>query len=342
MVWGCQEIQDLQQKNQEWDAAFIEACNDYALTKVWKDILTSAYTQNGVWWGAWEKNSINPFQDSTLIKIRNSTPTNIEKPNIENPNIENPHNERILLSSLISPQNHPSAIPFPRLEIPYTHIQGDLFINEPFHLHAPYLQEVEGNVNLELCDLASLPKLRKVGGRLTLPSKPAWLPQLELVGKDLVTPNSPWAPSSTPTSIELPKLRGIGGGLYIHHKNNINLPELHFIGSDLIMEGPLNANKLEYVGRRLNILDLKKIHFPQLRRAGQLETKQASKVNLPRLESCDYIDENTTKQLSLQSIQKLLKNGNNLGSTKKYLKEAEARQLNKLKGLLELQNNRIS
>jgi len=112
------------------------------------------------------------------------------------------------------------------------------------------------------------------------------------------------------------------------------------------MEGPLNANKLEYVGRRINILDLKKIHFPQLRRAGQLETKQASKVNLPRLESCDYIDENTTKQLSLQSIQKLLKNGNNLGSTigntKKYLKEAEARQLNKLKGLLELQNNRMS
>jgi len=288
-----EELSQLEKKKSLWNIQFLEALHRFRDTQTWDDILTVAFTQEKTWRGAWDKNG-GALPDSLCAPLSGHLPPQDQR---------NPSEKKTLLSSLIL-----SDTPLPPIE--YQIVCGDLSVLEDFPpkptpspaiLYAPHLEEVQGNLNLQQCQSAFLPRLKTVWGSLSLPQRCQELPSLQLVGGDLTHESQ---------SLSLPpNLLAIGGSLLSKSSQTVRLENLTWIGKSLKtpQAWTLEAPRLNYVGRELQADHLKILDLPQLQMCGTIQSHPRTS-RLPLLESAFHLPNVLIASLKTRTILKLLNN----------------------------------
>jgi len=124
-------------------------------------------------------------------------------------------------------------------------VVGELNVVNNYIVNFPKLKRVGGDLTLSMTDVRELPNLEYVGGGLVLRrSKISELPKLESVGVSLGLEKS--------QINSLPNLKSVGGYLDLSYSQIKSLPNLEYVGGDLYLENtPLleNTTKEELISK---------------------------------------------------------------------------------------------
>lgn len=189
---------------------------------------------------------------------------------------------------------------FPFLES----VRGSIYFYDGGTLKAPLLKKISGSVNFSSKAKIDIPSLGHIGGSLynyTILK----LPSLESVNGEFNVYANIDVPSltsiggnikvnySSNSKIKSPKLKTVGGGIFLFHKSILIAKELKNVQGNIKVfnKAELYTPKLKNIGGYVRVWEHGELYTPNLRNVGKDSYfGRYSKITIPTLINEDFID----------------------------------------------------